>query len=217
LVGRSDAKWLGLFQACCLNFDRALCDLFGPRLTLSNELALALQFTRMDVEQLAMLKKYEIPAHIEALDARLAKGLKEEQLADLEYQFRVIYTLDAASKSRSHFEFVRPESAEGKEIRNILVHYRAGDELYPHKPERVRGLVQERTGKTFSLYNHTHAWYLFKVRPPKEAKQPQNTNRDYCLYHAAHKDYTYSDKWVDLLADQVADEKTFAAIKAIKL
>jgi hypothetical protein len=103
--------------------------LFGERLTLANELAFALQFARMNVEQLTTVNKYEIPAHIEALDARLSEGLNEDQLADLEYQFRVIYTLDAASKSKAHFEFVRPDSKKGEEIRNILVHYKPADEL----------------------------------------------------------------------------------------
>jgi hypothetical protein len=40
LLGRADAKWLGPFQACCLNFDKAICDLFGSRSTLSHELSL---------------------------------------------------------------------------------------------------------------------------------------------------------------------------------
>jgi hypothetical protein len=78
LLGRSDTKWQGLFQACCLNFDKALCEIFGSKLTLANELAFALQFTRMDVEQLSTLNKYEIPAHIEAIDARLAEGMTDE-------------------------------------------------------------------------------------------------------------------------------------------
>jgi hypothetical protein len=216
LLGKSDVKWQGLFQACCLNFDKVLCELFGPRLTLANELAFALQFTRMDVQHMAALNKYEIPENIEALDARLVKELKDEELADLEYQFRVIYTLDVASKSRAHFEFVRPESAEGKEIRNVLVQYKAGDEFYLHKPGRVCALVQKKTGKVFTLHHHGQAWHLFKARPAKGAKQPGNTNREYCLYHPAHKDYTYSDKWVDFLTAQVADDQTFAAIKAVK-
>jgi Protein of unknown function (DUF3644) len=125
LLGKSDVKWQGLFQASCLNFDKVLCELFGSRLTLAKELTFALQFTRMSVDQLATLNRFEIPDHIEALDARLHERLTDEQRADLEYQFRVIYTLDAASKSRSHFEFFRPGSAQGKEIRNILVQYKA--------------------------------------------------------------------------------------------
>jgi hypothetical protein len=55
----------------------------------------------------------------------------------LEYQFRVDYTLDSASKSRAHIQFVHPDSDEGKEISNILVKYKAADDLYPYKPGPV--------------------------------------------------------------------------------
>ncbi len=217
LLGKSDVKWLGLFQACCLNFDKAMCELFGDTLTLAHELSFALQFGRMNIEQLSLLHKYEIPPYIEALDSRLQKKLSDEQLSDLEYQFRVIYTLDSTSKSRSHFEFVRPDSDEGKDIRNVLVQYKSADYLYPHKPSRVRDLVKQRSEKPFTTHNHTQAWRLFKVRPHSGAKQPENTNRDYCIYHSAHGDYTYSDKWVDRLVEEVADDQKFAAIKSVKL
>jgi hypothetical protein len=124
LLGKADAKWLSLFQACCLNFDKTLCALFGERLTLANDLAFALQFARLNFEQVEAINRFEIPPHIEALDARVRQGLDEGQIGDLEFQFRVIYTLDSASKSRAHFEFVRPDSAEGKEIRNVLVQHK---------------------------------------------------------------------------------------------
>lgn len=217
LLGKADVKLQAIFQACCLNFDKALCELFGNSLTLANDLSFALQFSRMNMEQLATLNRYEIPAHIDALDARLEKSLSQEQLADLEYQFRVVYTMDAASKSRSHVEFFRPESAEGKQIRNVLVQLRAADHLYPHKPGQVIRLVRERSGKAFTSHNHTQAWKLHKVRPTGKAKQPENTNKDYCIYHAAHGDYTYSEKWVDRLVEEVADDEKLAAIKAIKV
>ena len=55
MLGRSDVKWLPLFQACCLNFDKMLVAWFGPRLTLQQELAVALQFGKLELEQLAQL------------------------------------------------------------------------------------------------------------------------------------------------------------------
>jgi len=217
LLGKGDAKWFGLFQACCLNFDKTLRELFGERLTLANELNFALQFSRMNMEQLATANKYEIPAYIDALDARLSEGMSEEQLADLEYQFRVIYTLDAASKSKAHFEFVRPESSEAKDIRNILVQYKTADHLYPYKPGQICRLVQERTGARFTSHNHTQAWRLHGVRPSSGAKQPENTNKEYCVYHSAHGDYTYSEKWLERLVGEVSDAQLFANIKAVKV
>lgn len=217
LLGRADLRWLGLFQACCLNFDKAMCELFGAKLTLSHELSFALQFSKMNFEQASTLNRYEIPAHIDAIDARLAEGMTEAQIADLEYQFRVVYTLDAVTKSRAHFQFVQPDSEEGKDIRNVLVQHKLADHLYPHKPGDVVTLVHQRTGKAFTQHNHTQAWRKFEARPRGDAAQPENTKRDYCIYHAAHGDYTFSDQWVNLLEAEVNDDEKFAALKAVKL
>jgi hypothetical protein len=53
LLGKSDLRWQGLFQTCCLNFNSTICKLFGEKLTLAKELSFALQFTRMSIDQLA--------------------------------------------------------------------------------------------------------------------------------------------------------------------
>lgn len=217
LMGKADAKWLVLFQACCLNFDKVLREQFGERLSLGNELSVALQFARMSTDHLATLNKYEIPDYIEALDARIRKHLTDEQQVDLDYQFRVVYTLDAATKSRAHFEFVKPESAAGKEIKNVLVQYKTGDHFYPHKPQKVCDLVRRRCKKRFTLHNHTQAWHLLKARPKGGAKQPENTNKEFCLYHPAHGDYTYSDKWVETLVEHFSDSQKCAAIMATRV
>lgn len=217
LLGRADSKWLGLFQACCLNFDKAMCELFGKSLSLANELSFALQFSKLNLEQAATLNRYEIPAHIDAIDARLAEGMTDEQMADLEYQFRVVYTLDAVTKSRAHFQFVQPDTVEGKDIRNVLVQHKLADHVYPYKPGDVAKLVRQKTGAPFSAHNHTQAWRKFEVRPRSGAAQPENTNKDFCIYHAAHGDYTYSDQWVELLVSEVNDEAKCAELKGYKL
>ena len=216
-LGKSDLRWLSLFQACCLNFDKIMCDFFGDKLSLQKDLAFALQFARMNVEQLSILGKYEIPEHIEALDARLSRGLTEEQMADLEYQFRVIYTLDSSSKGRSHMQFFHPDSDEAQQIRNVLVKYKPADDLYPYMPNKIAYLVAEKSGKPFNLHNHTQAWKKFKARPRAPAAKPENTNREFCIYHRAHGDYTYSDKWLDFLISEISTEKGYQAIRLFQL
>lgn len=217
LLGRSDATWLTLFQACCLNFDNAICDLFGEDLSLKNDLAFALQFAKLNIDQIVTVQKYEVPEHIEALDARLREGMTGDQLDDLEYRFRVIYTLDSASKSQSHIRFVNPGSEEGEQIRNILVKQKPADELYPHKPGKVCELVSHKSGKKFTSHNHTQAWRKYGARPRKGAAKPDGTNRDYSIYHAAHGDYTFADAWIEFLVDKVATDAGFAEIRATKL
>lgn len=217
LLGRADSRWLSLFQACCMNFNKAMCDLFGEQLTLSHDLAFALQFSKLDFEQITTLNRYEIPGGIDAVDARLREGMTDAQVADLEYQFRVVYTLDAVTKSRAHFQFVQPNSAEGKDIRNVLVQHKLADHLYPHKPGEVVRKVVAATGAAFSQHNHTQAWRKFDARPRNGAAQPENTDRDFCIYHAAHGDYTFSDQWVQKLIDVCGDAPLLADLKAFRL
>lgn len=216
LLGQIDVKWQGLFQACCLNFERAITDLFGQKLSLANELSVALQFSKMDIGQLSALNPYELPANIKATDARLIEGMSDEQIRDLEYQFTVVYTLTATSKTNANMQFIRPESAEGADIQNILVKYKSGDELYPYKPSEIPKIVEEATQERFTTHNHTQAWKFFKVRPKSRSKRPEQTKRDFCLYHPAHRDYTYSQKWIEHLIQAVQDEEIFEQIKKLK-
>jgi Protein of unknown function (DUF3644) len=195
MLGRSDARWLPLFQACCLNFDKTIVSIFGSRVSLQSELSTTLQFSKLDLEQAAQVTAYDIPPNITALDARLKKELTEADLDDLEYQFRVVYTFDSASKGKAHIHFLSPDSEEGKTIHNVLQKLKLADDLYPYHPKDVVSLVRKNTAKTFSVADHSRAWKKHKVRPPSGSKTPDKTNRDFCIYHAAHRDYTYTDRW----------------------
>jgi hypothetical protein len=211
MLGRSDVKWLPLFQACCLNFDKTLVDWFGPRVTLQSELSVALQFGKLDLEQAAHISGYDIPHNIVALDSLLKKDMNEADLDDLEYQFRVVYTFDSASKGKAHIHFISPESDEGKTVHNVLQKFKIADELYRHKPGDVTKLVRHASGKAFTMSDHTSAWQKYKVRPPSGSKSPEKTNRDYCIYHPAHRDYTYNDKWIDLLVANLIGQTPVSA------
>jgi hypothetical protein len=61
------------------------------------------------------------------------------------------------------------------------------------------------------LYDHTTAWQQRKVRPPTNSASPEKTNREYCIYHPAHGDYTYNDKWIELLVAELQSVTVDAA------
>lgn len=217
LLGRADQKWLGLFQACCLNFDKALCDLFGKELTLASELSFALQFANMNLEQVTTLNQYELPPDINAIDALITDGMTPEQLNNIEFQFQVVYTLSAAPKSKAHIQFVNPESAEGKEIHNVLAKKVISDDFYPLKPGKVVKQVAAKTKKHFTSHTHQQAIRYFNVRPKNGAPQPENTDKTHCVYHPVYKAYAYSPEWVETLVAAVTDPAVYAKIKAVKL
>lgn len=213
MLGRSDVKWLALFQACCLNFDKTIVSWFGQRISLQNDLSVALQFGKLGLEQAAQLSAYDVPPNITALDALLKKDMKEEDIEDLEYQFRVVYTFDSASKGKAHIQFLSPDSEEGKTVKNVLQKFKIADELYRYKPGDVVRIVRKASGKKFLMSDHTTAWQKYKVRPPSKSKTPDKTNRDFCIYHPAHGDYTYNDKWIELLVAQLGGPAVIAGAK----
>ena len=218
LFGQSDGVWMSLFQACCLNFDSAICRLFGERLSLRNELAFALQFAKLSMEQIEVLQKYDdIPEHIQALDARLESRLSKEEKNDLAYKFRVIYTLDNATKKTAHIHFINSQSAEAKDIRNVLVQYKLADELYPHKPSEVVKLITRKTSKQFNQHTHRQVWMFYKVRSPSRSKDPKNTDKRYCIYNPVYNAYSFSNEWVEFLSEKVANNEEFKKITSLKL
>jgi hypothetical protein len=58
------------------------------------------------------------------------------------------------------------------------------------------------------------------VRPLSGAKNPDKTDRSYCIYHAAHRDYTYGDKWISLLVAELGGSiptvEEIAAVAQVK-
>lgn len=214
VLRRSDPMWFSLFQACCLNFDKAICAFFGEKLSLQSELSLALQFSKLNLDQATYLQSYDIPGHIAAIDGELSKRLTPDERADIDYQFSVVYSMTSTSKSKAHIQFIEPGSEEGKAVHNVLLKYKPADELYPHKPAKVATLVSKKAGKSFSSHNHMQAWKKFKARPPNGSIQPGNTNKEYCIYHASHADYTYSDRWVDFLTEAISTAEGYNAIRS---
>lgn len=210
--GKSDPRWLGLFQACCVNFENTLCDLWSTDLSLQAHLGFALQFARLSVDQVSDTQDLAIPANIKSLDVRLNGDFDEEDTAAAEYKFQVVYTLDGSSKSGAHIRFISPDTAEGQEIHNVLVKTKAADEAFPHHPNDVVALVRRKV-PAFSTHCHQLAWKRHGVRPKKGAKKPEATNKTYCLFHSAHRDYTYSQAWVDFLIGTYSDPKEMAALR----
>jgi hypothetical protein len=205
-----------LFQSTCLNFEKTLTELFGQRLTLGHELGFSLQFAKLTTEEIATLQGFDLPEHIAALDSSLAAKLDEGDADNLEYQFKVVYTLTSASKTKAHFQFVQPDSAEGKEIQNVLIKYKPIDDIYHLKPTDVVKLVAAASGRSFTSDKHQRAWKMFKARPNTSAADPTVTNKQYCIYHLPYKSYTYSEIWVNFLVGQIADDAIWEALSNLK-
>lgn len=126
----------------------------------------------------------------------------------------MVYTLTSASKAKAHFQFVQPDTAEGKEIQNVLIKFKPADDIWPFKPSEVVVRVAHASGRPFTSDKHQRAWKRYKARPLTGATDPAATNKDLCVYHPPYKSYTYSQAWVDFLVNEVADDDRWAELSA---
>jgi hypothetical protein len=211
-VGRS---YWSLFQANCLNYDQTIRKLFGEELGLEQLLALSLQFGKMQVGNLSELQKYDLSPAIEAIDAQISEAIEETGREGTSYKFKVNFTFEKAVKGDSHIVFTDNNKEAGK-VATILTKSVVGDELWPHRATAVVELVRRETGQNFTQYLHQLAWKKFGVRPRTGARDPADCKKDYCHFHKAHKDYTYSDKWVEFLVSIIRDEDEFLNLKSFQ-
>ena len=216
VIGSFDRVWLPLFQSNCLNFEATLTRLFGSKLTLGHDLGFSLQFAKLSTRDISVLQNYDVPEHIAALDASLNDKLKEGEADNIEYQFKVVYTLTSTSKSKANFHFIQPDSAEAQDIQNVLIKYKPKDDLYPLKPGEIPELICKKSGRKFTPDTHQRAWKMFKVRPKAGASNPEKTDERYCIYHPPYKGYTYSEAWVDFLFSHIADDANWQKLKTFK-
>lgn len=220
-----DATLYGECQAALLNFDDFLTQHFGARYGLADTLAVSLQFSRAVPTQKAAAIRLALASlgkgvldYVETFRATLA----DDTISSSKYSFRVFLIPKTANRPTAAdvaVEFVRydPTNAEQQEqLKQVtaLIKERhvpvANLDLL--KPKQVVTRVASRLPFPFSMDAHTRAWHHWAVRPSSGDKNPEKTKPQYCVYDNAHKDYLYTQAWVELLCKELADAATYAQV-----
>lgn len=212
-LGRS---FYPLFQANCLNFEEAICGLFGTKMSLGSSLSYALQFSKMTPDQIAQLQKYDLNEEINAINEHIKEVADQDGSEGMQFQFKVSYSFEKVAKGDANIVFTN-NNPDGSKKSEVVIQKVAADEQWPLKPMAVVKAVKTATGLAFSPHNHVQAWKKYGVRPRTGHNNPADCNKKFCTYHPAHGDYTYSKEWVDKLITAIQDPHEYAAIKAAKI
>jgi hypothetical protein len=223
-----DITIAGQCQAMLFNFEDLLKKEFGSFFDLGQSLALSLQFTEIathqrDVIRRLQSKEYDlIRKYIESYQS----DLPQEVLQSQKYSFRVFLiprlgnhaTSSDAAIEFVHYDSTKPEEMKHYEkqvamIKDRVVHVQVANQG-KLKPSTVSKRVSECTGKTFTVSDHTCAWKLYKVRP-REPK-PEGCQTEFCQYDEAHRDFVYTERWVQFLIEKVSDPQEFHRIRSYR-
>jgi hypothetical protein len=166
-TNRVDDAVSAKLQACCLNFNDAIKSLFGAQYGLERRLPIALQFVTFSADQRSILKKNTtLPAHVEAFIDAFEHRLTDEEYADPAYRYRVAFVPIASNRASSAdvaIEFVREDSAEGREIRDVLLKL---VDRNRYTATQIIELMRNEGYPSFNQQAHTTLWKELDAKNP---------------------------------------------------
>jgi hypothetical protein len=166
-TNRIDDAVSAKLQACCINFNEALKMLFGAQYGLEKRLPIALQFVTFDPGQRSILKKAStLPTNIETMVDAFHSALTEDEQADPNFAYRVVFVPklgNRASSSDLAVEFVKSDTDEAREINRVLL---KEVDRRRYTATEVVSLMHDEGFTRFTMGPHTELWKELDAKNP---------------------------------------------------
>ena len=219
-----DTPLYGECQAALLNLEELLSREYGDKYSLTEQLAVSLQFSsvitsekKQAAKELASKAAKSVKAYVE----KFRGNLPDTTLNSSKYSFSVFLVPKVGNRGAladAVIEFLRVDAAKPEEVTrlerlNVLIKEKhipiANLDLYRPKDvvQRVNEKLQALPAHPapISVNAHSLAWKHFRVRPVAGFERPKETLSQYCVYDDAHQDYLYTHAWIDKLVVEFAD------------
>lgn len=226
LMPELDMVVFGECQSMLVNFEEMLIKEFGEEYALNESLAFSLQFSRLRTEeqdQAARLLHSALTPSVRSYIDKFRSSLSDDILGDMAYSFKIFLipnvgnhrSKDALAIEWVHYDPNDPEQVENyaKSVALIKDRHIPVSNLNMMKAGEVAKRIRAAIGKPFNAStHHARCWRHFGVRPSSGDPNPEQCNTNYCVYDKAHRDYVYTDKWVDRLITVLSDPNKYIAI-----
>jgi hypothetical protein len=220
-----DPTLYGECQAALLNLEGMLVSTFGAKYALVDQLAISLQFSTMvpaekrkAAKALATTNARSVKEYIEQFRGNLPSSV----LNSMKYSFNVYLVPKVANRKSAAdaaVNFIRVDEASEEELArleklNVLIREKkipiANLDLY--KPSQVIAKINESCPYQISLNTHADCWRYFQVRPSAGDLNPERCRSEYCVYDEPHKDYLYTEAWIQKCIEALSNVDRFHEI-----
>ncbi|WP_315744155.1 MULTISPECIES: DUF3644 domain-containing protein [unclassified Bradyrhizobium] len=181
-TNRIDDAVSAKLQACCINFNDAIKQLFGAQYALERRLPIALQFVTFSPDQRALLKKASgLPRNVEAMMGEFEERLTAEQQADPRYAFRVFMVGRTANRAPSADLAVEivPAGSEVAEKFNIAL---KEVEKKKYLPSEIVAKIKAEGWNRFTMDGHTRLWKKLDAKNPAKGYGAIAVGKTWCWY-----------------------------------
>jgi hypothetical protein len=154
-------------QACAMNYDYYLHELFEDKYDISSELSLAIQFSSISPEQEKLLNNNKrIVSNVKNFIVTFEESLNEDDIKNLRYAYRVVYvpiSVNRKGQADKVIEFIKSDSeiAKGLEKHYTLI---KETERKKYLPSEIVKIMKEEGFEKFSIHYHTELWRSNKAK-----------------------------------------------------
>ena len=100
MTTRIDDLLSGRFQACCLNYNTHLKQIFGDNFGIEKHLSFSLQFSSLSEKQVENLREYkDLPENISTFINNFDQEVPESNFNDSRYSYRVLFVPKTTNRS----------------------------------------------------------------------------------------------------------------------
>lgn len=149
------------FQACCLNYNSAVKQLFGDRYGIDNYLSFSLQLSSISEEHANQLRPFtDLPSNISAYINAFDQELDDKAFNDIRYSYRVLYvpkTVNNKGQADKVIEFLKAGSPEAEKLNKEYVVLKE-QEKKKYLPTYICDMMKDSGFKKFGFHQHTKLW-----------------------------------------------------------
>ena len=195
----ADKRFAGRYLACCLNYERYICDLFDGRYSIGDAAAFTLQFRDLADAPSPRSAVIPLPSNVDTYFQQFDAGLSIEELNSPYFRRRFLFVPIVTNKKAQAdevIEFVRADSDLGRLVNENYQQVILKEVERPkHLPGQIVKLIEEEGYPGFKTHHHTQLWKKLDAKNPGKGFGVM----------IAEKWYWY-DQWVDEVRKHCADK-----------
>lgn len=162
MTSRIDDALSARFQACCLNYNDSIKNLFGIKQGIDKHLSFSLQFSSLREEQTQQLENYKdiLPGNIYKFVEDYDGKLSEEEYNSPKYSYRVLFTqktVNRRGQADKVIEYITADSEAAKGINRTYAVIKEKEKT-KYLPTQIVDMMKEKGYLKFTMNEHTNLW-----------------------------------------------------------
>ena len=184
------------YQACCLNFNRYIKQLFGEQFGIDQHLTYSLQLQSLSRDQVTTPVEDELPRNVRSLIARFDSELSDDDIRSDHFAYRMLFIPKLVAKrgqADELIEFVKADSEIAKSVNRDYLTFKEV-ERRKYLPSHIVALMREEGYTEFNMHDHTMLWRRMDA---KEAAKGYGVHVEGAWY--------WYDSWVAVVRQSCAE------------